>query len=80
MRGFTGQTQQIKYEKTSVESSAISPSFAFFDDSNFIWAKDAIDNWSSMGYISGYDGQKARSVLITREEFEAKYGISPEGY
>lgn len=27
-----------------------------------------------MGYISPFDGAKARKVLITKEEFEAKYG------
>ena len=27
-----------------------------------------------MGYISAFDGAKARKVLITKEEFESKYG------
>ena len=27
-----------------------------------------------MGYISPFDGAKARKVLITKEEFESKYG------
>lgn len=27
-----------------------------------------------MGYISSFDGSKARKVLITKEEFESKYG------
>ena len=27
-----------------------------------------------MGYISGFEGAKARKVLITQEEFESKYG------
>ena len=27
-----------------------------------------------MGYISSFDGAKARKVLITKEEFESKYG------
>ncbi len=27
-----------------------------------------------MGYISAFDGSKARTVLLTKEEFEAKYG------
>ena len=27
-----------------------------------------------MGYISSFDGMKARKVLITKEEFESKYG------
>ena len=27
-----------------------------------------------MGYISSFEGAKARKVLITKEEFESKYG------
>ena len=28
----------------------------------------------NMGYISAFDGAKARKVLLTQEEFESKYG------
>lgn len=33
-----------------------------------------IEWMEDMGYISAFDGAKARKVLITKEEFEAKYG------
>lgn len=33
-----------------------------------------IEWMESMGYISPFDGSKARKVLITKEEFEEKYG------
>lgn len=33
-----------------------------------------IEWMEEMGYISAFDGAKARKVLITQEEFEAKYG------
>ena len=33
-----------------------------------------IDKMERMGYISGNEGSKARKVLITRDEFEQKYG------
>ena len=33
-----------------------------------------IEWMEDMGYISPFDGAKARKVLITREEFESKYG------
>ena len=33
-----------------------------------------IDKMETMGYISSFDGSKARQVLITKEEFEQKYG------
>ncbi len=33
-----------------------------------------IDKMETMGYISGNEGSKARKVLMTREEFENKYG------
>ncbi len=33
-----------------------------------------IDKMESLGYISGFDGAKPRTVFITREEFEKKYG------
>ena len=47
----------------------ISTSFAFYDDSNFIWAKDAIDKWSAKEYVSGYpDGTFRGNNNITRAE------------
>ncbi len=33
-----------------------------------------IEWMEAMGYISAFDGAKARAVLITKEEYEAKYG------
>ncbi len=33
-----------------------------------------IDKMDRMGYVSPFDGSKARQVLITKEEFEEKYG------
>ena len=33
-----------------------------------------IEQMEEMGYISPFDGAKARKVLITKEEFESKYG------
>ena len=33
-----------------------------------------IEWMEDMGYISPFDGAKARKVLITKEEFESKYG------
>ena len=33
-----------------------------------------VDWMTDMGYVSPYDGAKARQVLITKEEFENKYG------
>jgi len=36
-----------------------------------------IDKMEQMGYISGNEGSKARKVLITKEEFEEKYGPMP---
>ena len=33
-----------------------------------------IEWMEDMGYISAFDGAKARKVLITKEEFESKYG------
>ena len=33
-----------------------------------------IEWMEEMGYISTFDGAKARKVLITKEEFESKYG------
>ncbi len=37
-----------------------------------------VDQMEMKGYISGNEGSKARKVLISREEFEAKYGNPPE--
>ncbi|MBQ0099509.1 MAG: DNA translocase FtsK, partial [Firmicutes bacterium] len=39
-----------------------------------------VDQMEVKGFISGNEGSKARKVLITREEFEAKYGRPPEEY
>ncbi len=36
-----------------------------------------VDKMERMGYISGDEGSKARNVLMTREEFEQKYGEPP---
>ena len=36
-----------------------------------------IDKMERMGYISGDEGSKARQVLITRADFEEKYGEPP---
>ena len=33
-----------------------------------------IEWMENMGYISAFDGAKARKVLLTPEEFESKYG------
>ncbi len=33
-----------------------------------------VDKMEQMGYVSGNEGAKARQVLITREEFEEKFG------
>jgi S-DNA-T family DNA segregation ATPase FtsK/SpoIIIE len=33
-----------------------------------------VDQMEKLGYITGFEGAKPRKVLITREEFEAKYG------
>lgn len=46
-----------------------STSLAFSDDSNFSWAKGAVDKWSSKGYFSGYpDGTFRGNKFITRAE------------
>ncbi len=37
-----------------------------------------VDKMERMNYISGNEGSKARKVLITREEFEQKYGPVPD--
>ena len=33
-----------------------------------------VDKMEQLGYVSGNEGARARQVLITREEFEEKYG------
>ena len=33
-----------------------------------------VDSMERMGYVSPFQGSKAREVLITREQFEEKYG------
>ena len=33
-----------------------------------------IDKMEQMGYISSFEGSKARKVLITRERFDELYG------
>ena len=37
-------------------------------------AGQSLDWMEEMGYISAFDGQNARKVLITKEQFEEKYG------
>ncbi|MBO5525807.1 MAG: hypothetical protein J5993_03570 [Clostridia bacterium] len=37
-----------------------------------------IEWMESMGYISPFEGAKARTVLLSKEEFEAKYGAGEE--
>lgn len=37
-------------------------------------AGQLIDKMDRLGYVSPFDGAKARQVLITKEEFEKKYG------
>lgn len=39
-----------------------------------------VDKMERYGFISGNEGSKARRVLITREEFEEKFGPMEEGY
>ena len=42
---------------------------AFYDEDNFLWAKDPINIWSNKGYISGYpDGSFRGNNNITRAE------------
>lgn len=40
----------------------------------FSKAGNYIDRMAELGYVSGNEGSKARRVLITREEFEERYG------
>lgn len=37
-----------------------------------------VDKMERQGYVSGNEGSKARRVLITREEFEQKFGAMPD--
>ena len=39
-----------------------------------------VDKMERLGFVSGNEGSKARRVLITREEFESRFGSMPEGY
>jgi S-DNA-T family DNA segregation ATPase FtsK/SpoIIIE len=37
-----------------------------------------IDKMERMGFVSANEGSKARRVLITKEEFESKFGQAPD--
>ena len=39
-----------------------------------------VDKMERLGFVSGNEGSKARRVLITREEFEDRFGSVPDGY
>lgn len=39
-----------------------------------------VDKMERMGFVSGNEGSKARKVLITREEFESRFGSMPDNY
>ena len=39
-----------------------------------------VDKMERMGFVSANEGSKARKVLISREEFEQKFGPMSEGY
>ena len=39
-----------------------------------------VDKMERLGFVSGNEGSKARRVLITREEFEQKFGQAPDNY
>ncbi len=39
-----------------------------------------VDKMERLGFVSGNEGSKARRVLITREEFENRFGTMPDGY
>ncbi len=41
---------------------------------SYSMAGKLVDKMEKLGYVSGFDGVKPRKVLITREEFEEKYG------
>lgn len=47
----------------------ISPSFAFIDQNEYLWANNAVNKWNQKGYISGYpDGTFRGNASITRAE------------
>ena len=37
-----------------------------------------VDKMERMGFVSGNEGSKARRVLLTREQFEERFGSMPE--
>ena len=39
-----------------------------------------VDKMERMGFVSGNEGSKARRVLITREEFEERFGPMNDSY
>ncbi len=39
-----------------------------------------VDQMERMGFVSGNEGSKARRVLLTREEFEARFGPMSDSY
>ncbi len=39
-----------------------------------------VDQMERMHYVSGNEGSKARRVILTREEFEARYGTMSDNY
>lgn len=39
-----------------------------------------VDKMERLGFVSGNEGSKARRVLITREEFENRFGSVPDNY
>ncbi|MBP5466180.1 MAG: hypothetical protein J6Y43_01280, partial [Clostridia bacterium] len=39
-----------------------------------------VDKMERLGFVSGNEGSKARRVLITREEFENRFGSMPDNY
>ena len=39
-----------------------------------------VDKMERLGFVSGNEGSKARRVLITREEFENRFGSMPDSY
>lgn len=39
-----------------------------------------VDKMERLGFVSGNEGSKARRVLITREEFEQRFGQAPDTY
>ena len=39
-----------------------------------------VDKMERLGFVSGNEGSKARRVLITREEFEERFGQAPDTY